>query len=361
VRGVDRVDAAKRQIWFHAGGIHPGQDPCYVHYARVNFDGTGLVLLTEGNGTHAIDYSPDGRFLIDTYSRLDLPPVMELRRVEDGKLICELERADISALVAAGWKMPEPFVATGRDGHTDIYGVIFRPSNFDPGKRYPVIEHIYAGPHGSFVPKAFQAAYGPQALAELGFILVQIDGMGTSNRSKAFHDVCWKNLGDAGFPDRILWLRAAAAKYPYMDLTRVGIYGGSAGGQSAVRALEAHGDFYKVAVADCGCHDNRMDKVWWNELWMGWPVGPHYAAQSNVTNAARLQGKLLLIVGELDRNVDPASTMQVVNALIRANKDFDLLVIPGAGHGAAESPYGARRRQDFFVRHLLGVEPRSRP
>jgi dipeptidyl-peptidase-4 len=185
--------------------------------------------------------------------------------------------------------------------------------------------------------------------------------MGTSNRSKAFHDVCWKNLGDAGFPDRILWLRAAAAKYPYMDLTRVGIYGGSAGGQSAVRALEAHGDFYKVAVADCGCHDNRMDKVWWNELWMGWPVGPHYAAQSNVTNAGKLQGKLLLIVGELDRNVDPASTMQVVNALIKANKDFDLLVIPGAGHGAAESPYGIRRRQDFFVRHLLGVEPRSLP
>ena len=198
-------------------------------------------------------------------------------------------------------------------------------------------------------------------MAELGFIVVQIDGMGTSNRSKAFHDVCWKNLGDAGLPDRIAWIKAAAAQYPYLDLSRVGIYGGSAGGQSAVGALLAHGDFYKVGVADCGCHDNRMDKIWWNELWMGWPVGPHYAEQSNVTNAHKLSGKLLLIVGELDHNVDPASTMQVVNALIKADKDFDLLVVPGGGHGIAESPYGTRRRSDFFVRHLLGVEPRQAP
>jgi dipeptidyl aminopeptidase/acylaminoacyl peptidase len=358
VRGVDRVDADKRQVWFRAGGIHPGQDPYFVHHARVNFDGTGLVLLTDGDGTHTIDYSPEGKFYLDTCSRVDLPPVTELRRTEDGKRVCELERADVSALEAAGWHAPEPFTAAGRDGKTPIYGVIYRPTNFDPDKRYPVVEEIYAGPQGSFVPKAFRAFHPPQALAELGFVVVQIDGMGTSNRSKAFHDVCRKNLGDAGFPDRILWLRAAAKKYPYLDLDRVGIYGGSAGGQNALRALLAHGDFYKVAVADCGCHDNRMDKIWWNELWMGWPVGPHYAEQSNVTQAHRLQGKLLLVVGELDRNVDPASTMQVVNALVKADKDFDLLVVPGAGHGAAESPYGVRRRQDFFVRHLLGVEPR---
>jgi dipeptidyl aminopeptidase/acylaminoacyl peptidase len=185
--------------------------------------------------------------------------------------------------------------------------------------------------------------------------------MGTSYRSKAFHDVCWKNLGDSGLPDRILWMEAAAKKYPYMDLTRVGIYGGSAGGQSALRALLAHGDFYRVGVADCGCHDNRMDKIWWNELWMGWPIGPHYEEQSNVTQAHKLQGKLLLTVGELDRNVDPASTMQVIDALIKADKDFDLLVVPGRGHGVGETPYASRRRMDFFVRHLLGVEPRSRP
>jgi dipeptidyl aminopeptidase/acylaminoacyl peptidase len=196
-------------------------------------------------------------------------------------------------------------------------------------------------------------------IAELGFIVVQIDGMGTAHRSKAFHDVCWKNLGDSGFPDRIAWIRAAAEKHAEMDISRVGIFGGSAGGQSALRALIAHGDFYKVAVADCGCHDNRMDKVWWNEAWMGWPIGEHYAEQSNVTQAHRLTGKLLLIVGEMDRNVDPASTMQVANALIMADKDFDLLVMPGVGHGAAETPYGRRRRADFLVRNLLGVEPRG--
>ena len=196
-------------------------------------------------------------------------------------------------------------------------------------------------------------------MAELGFIVVQIDGMGTNERSKAFHNVCWKNLGDAGFPDRILWMKAAAEKYPEMDLTRVGIYGTSAGGQSALRALLAYGDFYKVAVADSGCHDNRMDKVWWNELWMGWPVGPEYAEQSNVTQAHNLKGKLLLIVGEEDTNVDPASTMQVVNALIKADKDFDLLVVPGANHGVgASSPYGVRRTHDFFVRNLLNKDPR---
>jgi dipeptidyl aminopeptidase/acylaminoacyl peptidase len=250
-------------------------------------------------------------------------------------------------------------VAKGRDGQTDIYGVIIRPTHFDPNKRYPVIEEIYAGPQSAFVPKAFSSYYGMQGLAELGFILVKIDGMGTSERSKAFHDVCWKNLGDAGFPDRILWMKAAAAKYPYMDLTRVGIYGGSAGGQSSTRALLAHGDFYRVAVSDCGCHDNRMDKIWWNELWMGWPIGPEYEQQSNVTQAHNLTGKLLLMVGEMDENVDPASTMQVVHALIKADKDFDLLVNTGKGHGSGESEYGRRRRADFFVRHLLGVEPRS--
>jgi dipeptidyl aminopeptidase/acylaminoacyl peptidase len=359
VRGVDGVDEDKRQVWFRAGGIHPDQDPYYVHHCRVNFDGTGLVVLTEGDGTHTVEYSPDRRFLLDTYSRVDRPPVTELRRVEDGKLVCALEEADVSALKATGWKAPERFVAKGRDGKTDIYGVIFRPLNFDPDKKYPVVEDVYAGPQGSFVPKGFSSFYRPQAMAELGFVVVQIDGMGTSNRSKAFHDVCFKNLGDSGFPDRILWIKAAAAKYPYLDSNRVGIYGTSAGGQSALGALLSHPDFYKVGVAACGCHDNRMDKVWWNELWMGWPVGPHYAEQSNVTNAHKLQGKLLLIVGEMDRNVDPASTMQVVNALIKADKDFDLLVVPGAGHGVGGA-YGIRRMRDFLVRNLLGVEPGSR-
>jgi dipeptidyl aminopeptidase/acylaminoacyl peptidase len=360
VRGVDRVDEEERQIWFRAAGIYPEQDPYYVHYCRINFDGTGLVILTSGNGTHKIEYSPDRKYVIDTYSRVDAPPVTELRRTSDGQLVCDLERADASQLLATGWRQPERFVAKGRDGDTDIYGVIFRPTTFDATKSYPVIEKIYAGPHGAFVPKRFSSYHSAQAMAELGFIVVQIDGMGTSHRSKSFHDVCWKNLGDSGFPDRILWLQAAAVRHTWMDLSRIGIFGGSAGGQSSTRALLAHGDFYKVGVSDCGCHDNRMDKIWWNELWMGWPIGDHYAEQSNVTNAHRLTGKLLLIVGELDRNVDPTSTMQVVNALIKSDRDFEMLVVPGGGHGIAESTYGKRRRRDFFVRHLLRVEPRSK-
>jgi dipeptidyl aminopeptidase/acylaminoacyl peptidase len=319
-----------------------------------------LTILTEGNGTHRIGFSPGRRFFLDTWSRVDLPPITELRRSRDGKLLCELERADWSALEATGWRPPERFVAKGRDGMTDIFGVIHRPMRFDRQRKYPVIESIYAGPHGAFVPKAFRSFYGQQELAELGFIVVQIDGMGTNWRSKKFHDICWKNIGDGGFPDRIRWIKAIAARYPEIDATRVGIYGGSAGGQNALRALLAHGDFYKAGAADCGCHDNRMDKIWWNEAWMGWPIGPHYEEQSNVTQAHRLQGKLLLTVGELDRNVDPASTMQVVKALIKADKDFELVVFPGAGHGCGESPYGKRRRADFFVRHLMRVEPRAR-
>jgi dipeptidyl aminopeptidase/acylaminoacyl peptidase len=361
VRRVDNVDEEKRQIWFQAGGIRPEQDPYYIHFCRINFDGSGLVILTCSNGKHDITFSPDQRFFLDRWSRVDQPPVTELRRTEDGNLILELERADWSMLLETGWRPPERFVAKGRDGKTNIYGIIIRPSNFDPDHTYPVIEKIYAGPQGAFVPKSFGLQTREHAIAELGFIIVQMDGMGTSYRSKAFHNVCWKNLGDSGFPDRIPWMITAAEKYPYMDLTRVGIYGGSAGGQSALRALLAHGEFYKVGVADCGCHDNRMDKIWWNELWMGWPIGPHYEEQSNVTQAHKLQGKLLLTVGELDRNVDPASTMQVVNALIKADKDFDMLIVPGGGHGVGETPYASRRRLDFFVRHLLGVEPRSMP
>lgn len=358
VRAVTRVDEKKRQLWLTVSGIYPEQDPYYQHFVRVDFDGSNLVKLTEGDGNHQITYSPDQRFLIDTYSRIDMPPVTELRKVSDGKKVRDLESADATLLMKAGFRMPERFVAKGRDGKTDIHGVIWRPTNFDEKKKYPVIESIYAGPQGSFVPKSWASSSQQQAMSELGFVLVQIDGMGTSNRSKAFHDVCWKNLGDSGFPDRILWIKEAAKKYPYLDTTKVGIYGGSAGGQSSTRALLAHGDFYTVAVSDCGCHDNRMDKVWWNELWMSYPVGPHYAEQSNVTQAHKLTGKLLLIVGELDRNVDPASTLQVVNALVRANKDFDMLFVPGGGHGIGGSPYGRRRTEDFFVRHLLGVEPR---
>ena len=359
VRGVEWVDEKQRLIWFYAGGIRPGQDPYYVHLCRVGFDGTGLTVLTEGDGTHSVELSPDRRYFVDTWSRVDLAPVTELRRASDGKLVRELERADARRLLESGWTMPERFVAKGRDGQTDIYGIILRPAHFDPTKTYPVIEDIYAGPTGAYVPKAFGLEEPQHALADRGFILVQIDGMGTNFRSRAFHDVAWKNLADSGFPDRIAWMKAAAAKHPEMDLTRVGIYGGSAGGQSALRALLSHADFYKAAVADSGCHDNRMDKIWWNEQWLGWPVDDSYVKSSNVVDAKKLEGKLLLIVGELDHNVDPSSTMQVVNALVEANKDFELLVVPGGGHGVGETPYGRRRRADFFVRNLLGPREKN--
>lgn len=359
VRGIDRIDEAKRQVWFRASGKNPDQDPYFVHHYRVNFDGTELVALTDGNGTHTVQFSPARKYLVDTYSRVDLPPVHELRRCSDGKRVTRLEEADAAGLKANGWEPPEVFAAKGRDGTTDIWGVIARPRNFDPNKKYPVIENIYAGPQGSFTPKSFRPGRMFSNLTDLGFIVVQMDGMGTANRSKKFHDVCWKNLKDAGFPDRILWHQAVAKKYPYYDITRVGIYGGSAGGQNAAGGVLFHPDFYKVAVAGCGCHDNRMDKASWNEQWMGYPVGPQYAASSNVDNAHRLRGKLLLIVGEMDTNVPPESTYRVCDALIKAGKDFDFVMVPGAGHGMGGA-YGQRRLQDFFVKHLQGVEPPDR-
>lgn len=353
VRGVENVDEQARTLTIRLSGRDPAQSPYHVHHARVGFDGDGFTMLTEADGTHELVWSPDRATYVDVWSRVDLPPRHELRRASDGALLGALEEADDAALVADGWQRPERFVATGRDGATDIHGVILRPSGFDPGKRYAVIENVYAGPQDSHAPVAWRSSYGSMStLAEMGFVVVQADGMGTANRSKAFHDVCAKNLGDAGFPDRIAWLRAAAATRPWMDLSRVGIYGGSAGGQNAMRALIAHSDVYSVAVADCGCHDNRMDKIWWNEQWMGWPLDASWDEASNVVQAHRLVGRLMLVVGEVDRNVDPASTMQAAAALVKAGKDFDLLVMPGVGHGACETPYASRRRAEFLLRHL---------
>jgi len=356
VRYVDRIDEEKREIWFRASGRNKEQDPYLIHHYRVNFDGSGFTALTEGNGDHEIRFSPDHKFLIDSYSRVDLAPVHELRRVADGALVCKLEESDISELLASGWEPPEVFSAKGRDGVTDIWGIVCRPADFDPNKKYPVLEEIYAGPHDSYVPKRWSAGRRYSSWTEMGFVVAKIDGMGTANRSKAFHDVCWQNLKDAGFPDRILWHRAYAAGRPWYDLTRVGIFGGSAGGQNSTGALLFHPDFYHVAVSSCGCHDNRMDKASWNEQWMGYPVGPHYAESSNIENAHRLQGRLLLIVGELDDNVPPESTLRLADALIKAGKDFDLVVAPNSGHGGG-GRHGDRRREDFFRKHLLGIGP----
>lgn len=357
VRAVKHVDVEQRRIWFMANGLREKEDPYFQHLCSINFDDSDFRILTEGSGTHSVEFSPDKTHFLDTWSRIDQPPVTELRRSDDGSLIKTLETAEWSELLETGWTIPEPFVAKGRDGKTDIYGIIVKPSHFDPGKRYPVVEEIYAGPHSAFVPKAFNPLKRLHSIAELGFIVVRIDGMGTDHRGKEFHKIAWKNLKDSGFPDRIAWMKAAAETRSWMDLSRVGIYGGSAGGQSAMRAVLDHADFYKTAVADCGCHDNRMDKIWWNEQWLGWPLDESYVENSNVEHAHRLGGNLLLVVGEMDMNVDPASTYQVVDALIKADKDFEFLPIPGAGHGAAETPYGKKRRMQFLAKHLLNFDP----
>ena len=357
VRGIQHVDEKAGIIYFSACGMNKSEDPYLIHYYKIGLNGKGLVCLTPEEGNHSVTYTEDMVYLIDTYSTVTTPPVTVLRSGKDGKILRTLETADITALEAVGWKAPEVFVAKGRDGKTDMWGLIQRPSNFDPNKKYPIIEYIYSGPGDQYVPKSFTPwLYYLQNMAELGFIVVQVDAMTTSYRTREFEEVCYKNLKDAGLPDRIAWIKAAAEKYPYMDIDRVGIYGCSAGGQNALAAVLWHGDFYKAAYAACGCHDNRMDKIWWNEQWMSYPIDSSYVECSNVENAYRLERPLMLVVGELDDNVDPASTMQVVNALEKAGKDFELVVIPGAHHTMGES-YGDHKRYDFFVRHLLGVDP----
>ena len=359
VRGVQHVDEANEVIYFSANGMKKGEDPYLIHYYKINFDGSNLVELTPEEGMHQCWYSSDYKYLVDVYSKVDQAPIAVLRDAKNGKIRMQLDKADISALLANGWKAPEVFSAKGRDGKTDMWGVIYRPSNFDPSKKYPVIEYIYSGPGDQYVPKTFSSYnWWMTSLAELGFIVVQVDGMTTSFRSKEFEEVCYKNLKDAGLPDHIAWIKAAAQKYPYMDIDRVGIFGCSAGGQESTGAVLFHPEFYKAAYSACGCHDNRMDKIWWNKLWMGYPVDESYSACSNVDNAHLLSRPLMLVVGELDDNVDPASTMQVANALIKANKDFELVVIPGAHHTMGED-FGEHKRYDFFVRHLMGVTPPS--
>lgn len=359
VRQVVRVDEENQKIYFSANGVNTDEDPYNIRFYSINFDGTGMTDLTPSKGFHRATFSPDMKYLVDIVSSPVDAPVATLRSAVDGSEIMNIETADISALKAAGWRAPEVFAAPGRDGKTMMWGVIQRPSNFDPNKKYPVVEYIYQGPGDHYVPKEFMANNAwLNPLSELGFIVVMVDGMGTSFRSREFENICYKNLGDAGLPDHMAWIKAAAAKYPEMDIENLGIYGCSAGGQESTNALLLYPEFYKAAYSACGCHDNRMDKIWWNELWMGYPVDESYTRASNVENAHLLQRPLMLVVGEIDDNVDPASTMQVANALIKANKDFELVVIPGAHHTMGEA-FGEHKRYDFFVRHLMGKTPPS--
>ncbi len=351
VREIHRVDEENGIIIAAANGLNAakGEDPYNKHIIRIDIATGAVKDITPENANHNVTFAPEGDLFVDNYSRPDLPSTSVLRSAKDGSVVMELQKEDISAI--KGFTMPEVFVAKGRDGVTDIWGTIYRPLNFNPKKKYPVVEYIYAGPHDSHVEKDFMS-YSPRwmRLTQLGFIVVCIDGMGTDNRSKSFQDVAWRNIKDAGFPDRILWIKAAAAKYKYMDISKVGIYGYSAGGQNTLSALLFHPEFYKVGVALCGCHDNRMDKIWWNEQWMGYPIGPWYSESSNVDNAWRLEGKLLIINGEMDDNVDPATSLQVVSELVKHNKDFEQLYLPGHTHNLG-SDWITRRVYEFFYRN----------
>jgi dipeptidyl aminopeptidase/acylaminoacyl peptidase len=363
VTQVLRVDEKARTIYFQGVGKEKGRDPYFRHFYKINFDGRGQTLLTPEDGDHTVDISPSGRYFVDSYSKPDVAPVIVLRDA-DGKIVMPLERADISRLEAAGWKPPMPFTVKARDGKTDLYGLMFRPTNFDATKRYPIINNIYPGPQtGSVGGRSFSASRGDtQAVAELGFIVVQIDGMGTPWRSRIFHEAYYGNMGDNTLPDQIAGMKELASRYPWIDIDRAGIYGHSGGGFATADAMFRYPDFFKVGVSQAGNHDNRVYEDDWAEKWQGLltknPDGTtNYDDQANQNHAKNLKGKLLIAHGTMDTNVPAMSTLLVVNELIRHNKDFDLILFPNRGHGFGSEPYMVRRRWDYFVRHLMGAEP----
>jgi dipeptidyl aminopeptidase/acylaminoacyl peptidase len=358
VRGIEHIDEKNRRVYFLANGREKGEDPYQSHLYSIGFDGKGLQLLSPENANHSVSVSPDGTFFVDNYSRPDLPGEAVLRRTKDGSEVRVLEKTDASELLKTGWKFAEPFQGKAADGTTDLYGLIWRPSNFDSAKKYPIIEFVYTGPQWFFVPKSFASTLWLQSMAELGFVVVMVDGRGTAGRSRAFHQFSYRNLGGS-FEDHVAMIKQMAARYPYMDATRVGIFGTSAGGYGAAHAMLAFPEFYKVGVSTSGDHDARLDKAWWNEAYQGYPVQDDYAAQSNVTMAARLEGHLLLEHGDIDDNVHPVETIRFVDALMKANKNFDMLFVPNMFHGESgeHSLYLVRRRWDYFVQYLLGVTP----
>lgn len=358
VREIEHVDAENRHVYFTASGIEEG-DPYLRFLYRIGFDGSDRTRLTPEPADHSIDFSPSGDYFVDTYSRVDQKPVTALRRSSDGAVVRQLEEADVGRLRETGWTKPDPFRVQAADGDTDIYGLMWRPSDFDSSKAYPVVEHIYTGPHDFHVPKTFGAYQSSaQAIAELGFITVMVDGRGTGRRSQDFRLFSYENLGGVTV-DHVAAMNQLAERHEYLDTSRVGIYGHSAGGYDAAHALLTAPETYDVAVSSGGNHDHRLDKAWWNELYMGYPVGEHYEAQSNVTLASELQPdkQLLLVHGELDNNVPPSATLRMVDALIKANKDFDLLMMPNQFHGVGGHPYFIRTRWDYFVEYLLDEDP----
>jgi dipeptidyl aminopeptidase/acylaminoacyl peptidase len=361
---VLKVDEKARVIFFEAGGREKGNDPYFSHFYRINFDGSGIKLLTPETANHDITLSPDGKYFIDNYSTPDTPAVSVLRD-SNGDLVANLEKGDITRLKAAGWKPPTRITVKARDGQTDLYGLMFTPTNLVKTKKYPIVDYIYPGPQGGGVGTR---SFGPsrndnQALAELGFVVVVIDGMCNPLRSKAFHDSCYGNMADNTLEDQITGIRQLAAKYPYMDINRVGIWGHSGGGFATAAAMFRYPDFFKVGISESGNHDNRNYEDDWGERYIGLLTKDangksNYEDQANQNFAKNLKGHLLLAHGTMDDNVPPNNTLLVVDALIKANKDFDLIMIPNARHGYGPATYYMmRRRWDYFVKYLLGAEP----
>ncbi|MES2179127.1 MAG: DPP IV N-terminal domain-containing protein [Gemmatimonadota bacterium] len=359
-----RTDEKTRTLWFGCVGKTPGRDPYFKQFCRVGMDGKNFAILTPENGDHDVALSPSGRYFVDSYAQPNVAPVTVLRDAA-GKLIATLEKADITRLVASGWKAPVPITVKARDGKTDLYGLMYTPSRLDSTKKYPVINHIYPGPQtGSVGGRGFNPARGDnQALAELGFIVVEIDGMGTPWRSKSFHDAYYGKMGDNTLPDQVAGMKELAARYPFIDLDKAGIWGHSGGGFATADAMFRYPDFFRVGIAESGNHDNRVYEDDWGERYQGLltrnPDGTdNYSPEANQSLVKNLKGKLLLAHGTLDENVPPDNTTLVADALIKANKDFDLLMLPNQGHGyGAMSPYMMRKRWDYFVKNLMGAEP----
>ena len=358
------VDEAQRWAYFTAVGREPGLDPYYRQYYRARLDGSALERLTRDSLDHDIVASPSGKYLVDVVARPDMAPVSVLRRV-DGSIVKELQTADASRLVAAGFRAPRRVSVRARDGVTELHGLLWTPTGFDTTKRYPVIVYIYPGPQvGSVGSRQYASRPGGSAgaLAELGFFVVQVDAMGTPGRSKSFHDAYYGNMTDNGIPDQIAALKQLAARWPEMDLDRVGIYGHSGGGFASTDAILTYPDFFKVAVSSAGNHDNRSYDYTWGEKYHGLlkklsDSTDSFDSQSNWRKARNLRGRLLLSYGTLDDNVHPVATQLVIDELIKANRDFDLLIMPNRNHGFAGEPYMVRRTWDYFVRHLMGAEP----
>ncbi len=361
VEFINRVDSIAKQIYFTASGRQPGI-PYYAKLYRVNFDGSNLTLLTPEDGRHQVFFVPKANYFVDTYAPANEPPVVVLRSGATGNVVLELARGDVDLLASVGWTPPEIIQLKARDGVTDLWGLMYKPSDFDSTRSYPIIDHIYPGPQvGSVGTWSFNARHEPRALAELGFIVIELDHMGTPGRSKPFHDYYFGNMGDNGIPDHIAGIRQLAARHRWIDIDRVGIYGHSGGGFASTDAILRYPDFFKVAVSGAGNHDQRTYGYFWGEKYQGLLTRDartgrdNYEASANYTMAANLKGKLLLMHGDLDNNVHPANTLRVVDALIKANKDFDMLIVPDAAHGLPA--YTIRKQWDYFVRHLLGVEP----